>query len=66
LNSEEVEGKMKLSPSEVCVKPRYVGMKRELKMEVDQDVSTAPSAGDEGLGSTIDVEPRPDFRPESP
>ena len=66
LTSEEVEGKAKLSPAEVCVKPRYIGVKRELKMEIDHAVSDAPSAGGEELGSTIDVEPRPDFLPESP
>ncbi len=66
LNSEEVEGKARLSPSELCVKPRYVGVKRELKMEIDGAVSAAPSAGGEELGSTVDVEPRPDFLPESP
>ena len=65
LNSEEVDGKAGLSPAEVCVKPRYVRVKRELKMEIDRAVSAAPPAGDE-LGSTIDVEPRPDFLPESP
>jgi hypothetical protein len=66
LNSEEVEGKAKLSPAEVCVKPRYVGVNRELKMEIDRAVSAVPSAGGEDLGSTIDVEPRPDFLLESP
>ena len=66
LTSEEVEGKAKLSPAEVCVKPRYIGVKRELKMEIDRAASDAPSAGGEDLGSTIDVEPRPDFLPESP
>lgn len=66
LNSEEVDGKVRLSPSEVCVKPRYVGVKRELKMEIDRAVSAAPPVGGGEIRSTIDVEPRPDFLPESP
>jgi len=65
LNSEKIDGKARLSPSEVCVKPRYVQVRRELTMEIDPAVSAAPPVGDE-LGSTIDVEPRPDFLPESP
>ena len=66
LNSEEVDGKATLSPSEVCVKPRYVQMGRELEMEIDPGVSSAPAPGGEETGSTIDIEPRPDFFPESP
>jgi len=65
LNSEEVDGKARLSPSEVCVRPRYVRANRDLKVEIDRSApATAP--GGEDLGSTIDVEPRPDFLPESP
>ena len=66
LNSEEVEGKARLSPSEVCVRPRYVRVKREIEMEIDGAVSAAPPVGGEEIRSTIDVEPRPDFLPESP
>ena len=66
LDSEEIDGKHRLSPSEVCVKPRYVQVRRELKMEIDPDVSAAPPADGEEIRSTIDVEPRPDFLPESP
>jgi len=65
LNSEEVDGKDRLSPSEVCVRPRYVRANRNLKVEIDPSVS-ATEPGDEDLGSTIDVEPRPDFLPEPP
>ena len=42
LNSGKMDGKAKLSPSEVCVKPRYVQVGRELEMEIDPNVSTAP------------------------
>jgi hypothetical protein len=65
LNSEEIGGKPSLSPSEVCVKPRYVQVRRELRMEIDPAVSAGPPDGGGDLGSTIDVEPRPDFLPES-
>jgi len=63
LNSEEVDGKATLSPSEVCVKPRYVQVGRELEMEIDPDVSSAAERGGEETGSTIEIEPRPDFLP---
>jgi hypothetical protein len=66
LKSEEVEGKARLSPSEVCVKPRYVGVARKLTVEIDRAAPAAPPVGGEELGSTIDVEPRPEFLPESP
>jgi hypothetical protein len=66
LDSEEIDGKARLSPSEVCVKPRYVRVNRELTMEIDPDVSAAPPPDGEDLGSTIDVEAKPDFAPESP
>jgi hypothetical protein len=66
LNSEEVEGKARLSPSEVCVRPRYVRVKRELEMEIDRAASAVPPVGGEEIRTTIDVEPRPDFLPESP
>jgi hypothetical protein len=66
LDSEEIEGKATLSPSEVCVKPRYVHVRRELEMEIDRDVSAAPPAAAGEPGSTIDVEPMPDFLPEAP
>jgi hypothetical protein len=66
LESEEVEGTARLSPSEVCVKPRTVGMTRELTVEIDRAVSAAPPVGDGEIGSTIDVEPMPEFLPESP
>ena len=66
LNSEEVDGRARLSPSEVCVRPRYVRVKRELEMEIDRGASAAPPVGGEEIRSTIDVEPRPDFLPESP
>lgn len=66
LNSEEVDGKATLSPSEVCVKPRYVQMGRELEMEIDPGVSSAAELGAEETGSTVDIEPRPDFFPEAP
>jgi len=66
LNSGKMDGKAKLSPSEVCVKPRYVQVGRELEMKIDPNVSTAPPVGGEQDGSTIDVEPRPDFSPASP
>ena len=45
LNSEEIDGKARLSPSEVCVKPRYVQVKRELKMEIDPSVSSGRRRG---------------------
>jgi hypothetical protein len=48
------------------VKPRYVGATRELTVEIDRAVSAATPVGGEELGSTIDVEPRPEFLPESP
>jgi len=66
LNSEEVEGEPRLSPAEVCVRPRYVPVERKLEMEIDRGVSAAPPVGGEELRSTIEVEPRPDFLPESP
>jgi len=61
LNSEEVAGESALSPGEVCVKPRYVQVHREVEMEIDPDVSAAPPPGAPETGSTIDIEPRPDF-----
>jgi hypothetical protein len=66
LNSEKVDGRATLSPSEVCVKPRYVQVGRELEMEIDPDVSSQPRDGGAESGGTIDVEPRPDFLPEKP
>jgi hypothetical protein len=66
LNSEEVEGKATLSPGEVCVKPRYIQVNREVEMEIDPGVSAAPPAAGPETRSTIDVEPRPEFLPESP
>jgi hypothetical protein len=66
LNSEEIDGKARLSPPEVCVRPRYVQANRNLTVEIDPAVSAAPDDGGEDLGSTVDVEPRPDFLPESP
>ncbi len=64
LNSEEVEGKARLSPGEVCVKPRYVHVRREVEMQIDPDVSAAPSPGAPETRSTIDIEPLPEFVPE--
>ena len=66
LNSEETDGKARLSPSEVCVRPRYVQANRDLTLEIDPATPVAPGDGGEDLGSTVDVEPRPDFVPESP
>jgi hypothetical protein len=64
LNPQEVEGKTTLSPGEVCVKPRYVQVQREVEMQIDPDVSAAPPPGAPETGSSIDVEPRPEFLPE--
>ena len=66
LSSEEVDGKATLSPSEVCVKPRYVRVGRELEMEIDPEVSSEPLIGAAEPESTIDVEPRPAFSPNAP
>jgi hypothetical protein len=66
LNSDEVSGKARLSPDEVCVKPRYLKVQRELQLEIDPDVASEPPPGAAETRSAIDVEPRPDFVPESP
>jgi|GEM_PF-1782263 len=63
LKTEEVEGKLKLSPGMVCAPPRTVEAQRTLKVEIDPGAPGEPPASDEDLGSTIDIEPRPDFSP---
>ena len=42
LNSEEIDGKARLSPGEVCVKPRYLNVRRELEMAIEPDVAAEP------------------------
>lgn len=66
VNSEKVGRKSTLSPSHVCVKPRYVQAGRELEMEIDPGVSSEPPPGEADIDDTIEVEPRPDFTPEAP
>lgn len=66
LESDEVSGKARLSPENVCVKPRYRMVNRELELQIDPDVAAEPPSGAAETRSAIDVEPRPDFVPEGP
>lgn len=40
LTSEEGPDGHQLSPAEVCVRPRYVGVRRELQVEIENPVET--------------------------
>jgi len=42
LESAEVEGESRLSPTDVCTETSFVGMNPEVQMEVESGVSTAP------------------------
>ncbi len=45
LTSEEGPDGHQLAPAEVCVRPRYVGVRRELQVEIeDPDPDTEPAA----------------------
>ena len=66
LESGEVSGKRRLTPENVCVKPRYLRVRRELELQIDPDVAAEPPPGAAENRSAIDVEPRPEFVPESP
>jgi hypothetical protein len=66
LASEEVDGKPRLFPTEICVQPRSEPVRRELTVEIDPGVSADSAAGGEDAGFTVDVEPRPDFLPAVP
>jgi len=64
LTTEEVDGKLRLSPESVCAPPRAVEpVGRRLKVEIDPAAPSDTPANDDDLGSTVDVEPRPDFSP---
>jgi hypothetical protein len=65
LSSSEVNGRMWLSPSSICIQPRLLEVRRELEFEIEPDVSAAPSDSDPEEESTTDVTPRPEFLPQS-
>jgi hypothetical protein len=65
LESREVDGKLRLSPAEVCVRPRAFRPRRELHVEIDPH-ALAGNGDAEDEAQTVDVEPRPDFVPYRP
>jgi len=65
LTSEELEGRSWLSPSSICVQPRLLEVRRELEFEIDEAAPAVTEDGAEETESTIDVEPPPEFLPET-
>lgn len=65
LTSEELEGRSWLSPSSICVQPRLLEVRRELEFAIEEDAPAVPEEGAEETKSTTDIEPLPEFLPET-
>ena len=66
LESAKVDGKARLSPESICLRPRAAAMRQELSVAIDPEASSEAPPGSLEESSTVDVEPRPAFDPGAP